>query len=300
MKLSVALCTYNGEQFIEEQISSILNQTCKVDEIVVCDDCSTDGTVEIIKRIAECNVDSNIRIIINEKNLGVCANFERAVYECSGDIIFLSDQDDVWYPHKVKTIVDWFEKNPDKSVVFTDADLVDSNGKLLYKDKTLWSYVGFYRKIQEQFDAGYSFEIVANRHRCTGATMALKRDFVFHFSSCCKNGVYHDAIIALVASLHNKLGYVATKLIKYRIHGNQNAGLNMEEAPITDKYQTHSINKEMLDCKMTTKERKHLELFILRSDIPKKAVLKLGSYLYVYGIAGLSFWWHDVMKLCKV
>ena len=94
-------------------MSSILSQSKKVDEIIVCDDCSLDRTIEIIKNISESNKDVDIRIYENESNLGVCANFEKAVCLCNGDIIFLSDQDDVWMPNKVECIVAWFENNPD-------------------------------------------------------------------------------------------------------------------------------------------------------------------------------------------
>ena len=299
MKLSVALCTYNGKQFIEEQISSILNQTHKVDEIVVCDDCSTDGTVDAVRHIAKCNLNINIRVLVNDKNIGVRANFEKAVHECYGDIIFLSDQDDVWKPNKVETIVDWFRKNPDKSVVFTDANLIDSDGKLLDATDTLWCHVGFSPKIQKQFDNGYSFEIVANRYRCTGATMALRKDFVFDFSNYCRSGIYLDATIALVASLHNKLGYIPAKLIDYRIHEKQNAGINIEKEIYADKYQIHSIGKQFLNIEMTTKERKRLDFFMLRSDIPKKAIIRFGSYLCVYGFDAFSFWWSDFKRLAS-
>ena len=215
MKLSVALCTYNGEQFINEQLSSIINQTCKVDEIVVCDDCSTDGTIDIIKRIAISNPKVDIRIIVNDHNLGVCANFEKAVNECSGDIIFLSDQDDVWLPDKVEAIIDWFEKNPEKSVVFTDADLIDVNGIPLGDGKSLWYYTGFSEKTQKQFCEGFAFEIIASHNRCTGATMAYRKDFVFGFSKYCNSKVLHDDIIAVAAVVNDKLGFITKKLIKY-------------------------------------------------------------------------------------
>ena len=124
MKCSVALCTYNGAKYIEEQIRSILDQTLPVDEIVVCDDGSTDETPQIVEEIAK-DVSVDIHVYRNDNNLGVCANFQKAVDLCQGDIVFLSDQDDIWYPHKVKTIVDWFDNNPNKSVVFSNADLID-------------------------------------------------------------------------------------------------------------------------------------------------------------------------------
>ena len=177
MKLSVALCTYNGAKYIEEQILSILDQTMPVDEIVVCDDGSTDETLLIINRIKEKSL-AEIRVFCNETKLGVCDNFQKAVDLCRGDIIFLSDQDDVWYPHKVKTIVEWFEQHADKSVVFTNAELVNGEGKLATADK-LFDRVGFSKKYRVYFDAGCELSVFYYCNHATGATMAIKGKKVF-------------------------------------------------------------------------------------------------------------------------
>lgn len=86
-KISVALCTYNGEKFIHQQIDSILNQSLKVDEIVVCDDGSTDETQNILAKYQN-KYPSIFKIHINEKNLRSVKNFEKAISLCSGEIIF--------------------------------------------------------------------------------------------------------------------------------------------------------------------------------------------------------------------
>ena len=95
---SVCIATYNGEKFIEEQIRSILLQLDSHDEIVISDDHSTDKTIQIIKSIN----DDRIKIIYNKNNKGYTNNFENAISKASGDFIYLSDQDDVWKPTKVK------------------------------------------------------------------------------------------------------------------------------------------------------------------------------------------------------
>ncbi|MBR5643961.1 MAG: glycosyltransferase [Salinivirgaceae bacterium] len=297
MKLSVALCTYNGERFIEEQLSSIINQSKKVDEIIVCDDCSSDRTVEIVKSISESNKDVDIRIYENEQNLGVCANFEKAVFLCNGDIIFLSDQDDIWNPLKVETTIKWFASNQDKSVVFTDADLIDADGKLLDGASSLWNYTGFSSKIQKQFDDGYSFEIIASKNRCTGATMAMMRSFVFKFSDYCDDKVLHDEVIAVAAAFQNQLGYITETLIQYRIHKGQSAGISMLTNSFPDKYSVNSKSEHYVGMNMSSKMKKRLDLFILRADIPKKAIVKIFRYLFVYGFSGFDFWYHDFLKL---
>jgi len=116
MKLSVALCTYNGEKFIEQQINSILNQSISIDEIVICDDQSTDKTVEILKKLQ--SEHKAIVVIENEINLRSTKNFEKAISLCTGDFIFLSDQDDVWNAQKVEKTLAIFKENPTAEGVF--------------------------------------------------------------------------------------------------------------------------------------------------------------------------------------
>ena len=221
MKISVALCTYNGSKYIEEQLRSILNQTMRVDEIVICDDGSTDDTIQIIEKVKK-EALADIRIYRNETNLGVCANFQKAVDLCQGDIVFLSDQDDVWYPHKVKTVSGWFDANPDKSVVFTNADLIDETGKYYTMD-TLFDRVGFERDMREYFDSGCELPVFYYCNHATGATMAIHERF--EFANSCSKDCLHDEVIALMAIQRHRLGYLSESLIKYRTHDMQNNGI---------------------------------------------------------------------------
>lgn len=224
--VSVALCTYNGEQYVAEQLISILNQTTLVDEIIVSDDGSIDKTIEVVESIKNTSL---IPIYIYKHNmrLGVCANFEYALSLCNGDIIFLSDQDDIWNTHKVETIMKWFDENQSKSVVFTDASLlIDSNKQL--KNETLWDCIGFDKTMRKHFDKGLALETFFI-NRATGATMAIRRDMRFQFSQYCnQNNVYHDYCIALNALNNDSLGYIDQQLISYRIHEQQQAGIKYQ------------------------------------------------------------------------
>jgi len=92
--ISVALCTYNGELYLREQLESILKQTFPPDEIIICDDGSTDTTIKILEEFRRKSF-IPVKVYYNKENLGVSKNFEKAISLCSGDIIFLSDQDDV-------------------------------------------------------------------------------------------------------------------------------------------------------------------------------------------------------------
>ena len=118
-KISVAICTYNGAKYVKQQLDSIINQTLRVNEIVVGDDGSSDDTIGIIEEIRNEYTEIEWNIIINKPGLGCCANFDDTIKRCTGDIIFLSDQDDIWDSKKVESIVKWFELNPQKDVVFS-------------------------------------------------------------------------------------------------------------------------------------------------------------------------------------
>jgi len=224
MKLSVALCTYNGAQFVEKQLQSILRQDLPVQEIVICDDNSHDDTINFLRSYAKKHNDIKWIIKQNSKSLGVTKNFEKALSLCTGDIIFLSDQDDVWKPYKTKVIVDYLEKHPEVDLVFSNAELVDENG-YLKTDKTLFDACGL-NQLRDQWDIGMQFEIENVIQRLLGATFGMRRSFVkqcLPFDSNIKN--YHDGQLAMNSVVQSCNGMIDECLIMYRIHNNNVVGL---------------------------------------------------------------------------
>ena len=119
--ISVCIATYNGEKYIFEQISSILSQLGKDDEVIISDDGSTDDTIKIIESIC----DNRVRLLINNGKHGFVSNFEKALMKSKGDFIFLSDQDDIWKSNKVQVVLKSLNKY---DLVVHDADLIDGNG----------------------------------------------------------------------------------------------------------------------------------------------------------------------------
>lgn len=227
MKTSVALCSYNGEHYISEQLESIVAQNVPVDEIVICDDGSRDKTCEIIRKFQR-NTSIPIRLIQNPINLGYTRNFEKAICQCNGDIVFLADQDDIWLPDKVRTIVQYFETHPDKDFVFTDAELVNSIGTPCFH-QTLFGILGWNEENKKLVDEGHAYELLSLSGRVTGATTALRISFVPYclpFPKTTIPGV-HDEMIAVTAAMRNRIGYIDQCLIRYRIHGDQSIGLGM-------------------------------------------------------------------------
>ena len=127
MKLSIAMATYNGADFIQEQLLSLMNQTLLPDELVVCDDGSTDGTLGLLENFKSLAT-FEVKIIKNCKNLGHELNFGRAIDLCKGDIIFLCDQDDVWFSGKLAAVTEIFNAEPGVLLVINDAEITNGNG----------------------------------------------------------------------------------------------------------------------------------------------------------------------------
>lgn len=218
--LSVALCTYNGERFLEEQLRSIANQSRLPDEVVICDDLSADRTMEILQ---ECRSKAHfpIRILRNSKNLGSTKSFERAISACAGDIIVLSDQDDSWYEDRLQVTEEKLIQNPEAGAIFGDADIVDENlAPLGYR---LRETTHFGPTLRAQFRDGRSFEALLAHNVVTGATMAFRskhRDLLIPIPT----QWIHDGWIAIVISAFADVIYLDRPLIKYRQHPSQQLG----------------------------------------------------------------------------
>jgi glycosyltransferase involved in cell wall biosynthesis len=134
MKVSIAMATYNGEEYIQEQLQSLVNQSIKPDELVISDDKSTDNTLEIIESFID-EAPFKVKLIVNDKNLGYTGNFNSALMNTTGDVVFLCDQDDVWYPEKIEYMLNLMNGNQDNLLYMNDALLTDSvlNSKKLTK-----------------------------------------------------------------------------------------------------------------------------------------------------------------------
>ena len=140
-KITTILCTYNGAAYIEQQLQSIIKQSQEVDEIIICDDGSTDKTLEIIATFMKYKP-TKIQLYVNKETLRVNKNFEKALRLSTGDYIFFSDQDDIWETNKVELILKIFKENPTAQGVFSNAHLIDDEGNKM-DSKSLWDNVLF-------------------------------------------------------------------------------------------------------------------------------------------------------------
>ena len=125
-RISIALGTYNGEKYLAEQLNSFMIQTHLPDELIISDDCSTDASLSIAEAFRD-QAPFDVKILINKSNIGYSQNFSKAMTNCTGDIVFLSDQDDVWLPSKIEKILSKFTTNLNLQLVIHDLDYCNAN-----------------------------------------------------------------------------------------------------------------------------------------------------------------------------
>lgn len=220
MKISVALCSYNGGRHIGEQLASIVRQHRLPDELIICDDGSRDETLEIIER-CKSSAGFPVHTHVSTENLGSTKNFEQAVRLCRGDVIALSDQDDVWAPSKLSIIEQSLEENPRAGFVFSNAAMVGEDlSPLGYR---LWDAVHFSARERRLFERGLATAVLVRFNVVTGATMAFRSRYRDDVLPIPPRWV-HDGWMALVLSTLAPCAFVDQDLIQYRQHSGQQIG----------------------------------------------------------------------------
>lgn len=222
MRISVAMCTYNGAPYLEQQLASIGAQLRLPDELVVCDDKSADATQSILERFAG-SAPFPVRIFTHPRNLGTTKNFEAAIGRCSGDTIVLADQDDVWMREKLARLEHAFQDRPDLGCVFTNAVVTGADLEPMGPD--LWDAVGFSRRERNHVAQGRGFPVLLRHNVATGATMAFRAELRELVLPIPVSGWVHDEWIALIAAAVCAVEAIDEPLIKYRQHGGNQIGV---------------------------------------------------------------------------
>lgn len=223
----------------------MLRQTKKIDEIVICDDGSTDDTIQIIKAY-QAQYPGIIHLYQNEKQLGSTKNMEQCLGLTSGDLVFLADQDDIWLPNKVERLCTFFEAHPNAEAVFSNAELINE-ADILMPNLHLWDIIGF---PQKNLPTNLDFFDFLSRvdNIVTGAGLVIKNVrqlLITPFPNV--QGLLHDGWIALYYSSKGKLSYSDEILFQYRIHPAQQMGGN-----ITDPNGLLKINLDLFESRMDT------------------------------------------------
>lgn len=200
--VSIAMATYNGETFLNEQLTSFLNQSIYPDELIVCDDRSTDNTLSILREFSTTSP-FKVEIYENETNLGYGRNFSKALSICNGDIVFLSDQDDIWHDNKLETMLSLIEEHNNYQLFMHDAKLVTGDLRPLPDTKierTKRLYGNLNNFVQ-------------------GSCSAIRRDLIKILLPIPTSVIAHDNWIAKIAQLLDARIVTEEQLMEYRIHG---------------------------------------------------------------------------------
>jgi glycosyltransferase involved in cell wall biosynthesis len=210
-KISVCMATYNGESYLRQQLESILTQLSDCDEVIVVDDASKDGTATIVSNF----MDSRLVLIQHPTNQGIIASFEDAVRNATGDILFLSDQDDIWAPNRISRTLEAIAENGAVALLVTNVALIDENGVEFTRDK---------RMKQWPFDSRLLPNLVANRFQ--GSAMAFRSSLTQDILPFPRNLLFlHDAWIgARCALTRASVGYISEPLLFYRRHDENVSG----------------------------------------------------------------------------
>jgi glycosyltransferase involved in cell wall biosynthesis len=217
------MCTYNGAEFLQEQLDSLVSQTRPPDEVVICDDGSSDATVEIV-RAWTADAPFSVDFQINEGRLGVVNNFNKAISRCTGDLVALCDQDDVWLDHKLAQTERAFVDRPDLGLWFSDGRLADEQCQPL--PLSLWQVFGVDRRRQAELAGPQRLALLLRRSVVTGATMtfaARYKSLVLPAPDACP-GYIHDRWIATLIAAVAPIGCSPRPTILYRQHRGQVRG----------------------------------------------------------------------------
>lgn len=205
VRISVCMTTYNGEKYIRDQVSSILKQIKEGDELIVCDDRSSDATVDILSSFQ----DGRIKIVVNDENLGFSKNFSKCIFLAQGDIIFLSDHDDIWLPDKVEKYLKIFQEKSDVVSIMSNMEVIDENG-IVTNSRFLNLRSGcsnrIWRVAKNFVKSTYYGCSIAFRKKLTNKILPLP----FHF----------DTWTGLVSDIYGKCYHLDEVTMQYRRHSN--------------------------------------------------------------------------------
>lgn len=228
INISIVMATYNGGRFLREQLDSLYRQSYKPDEVVVVDDCSTDNTIDILK---EYHKTYGLRYIQNEKNLGVNANFEKALKETKGAYIMFCDQDDFWLPNKIEKM---YAKM--KEIEIAGPCVVSSRDT--YADVNLVPNpkLNFYNNTTFIKRDSTDYRTTINLHLSQGSALLLNRnclEYIFPFPDS-STDVCYDFYVGYIVAMVGLKYDMKESLMYYRVHDNN---VTASDTAVKESYQ---------------------------------------------------------------
>lgn len=268
--VSIALCTFNGETYLPAQWESLLKQNCLPNEVVVCDDASTDQTLSLLRQFAA-EAPFPVTIVQNAVRLGFNKNFEQALSLCTGDLIYICDQDDYWFPEKIQTMTHFMVENPSAQVAFNNAFVADEDLNNL--NELFWLRVRFNEQAQERWNKGEVMEVLLDGSRMMGCATVIRREFVPKLIPIPTDisGYIYDGCISLVAAAYNSLQYVDVPLQLYRTHNSQQVGVRAAPVPPRVRLRDRFTRGRELKLAPLLFKRQQLEqiMAFLQDRVPK-------------------------------
>lgn len=218
MKVSVAMTTYNAQKYILRQLGTLKDQSRVIDELIICDDGSTDLTAQLVREYIDKHGLSSWNFTVNEQNLGFVENFRHAVSLTSGDIVFLCDHDDEWELSKIEVMTGIFNQRQDVEALLTSISLIDSQSTpiagatgFLWYQRMLDAEPGSLLKVD--------FMEICCENFAPGCTIAMRRSIADEYTAFENSKMlFHDWLIGLLAARRGTLYMLFAPLIKYRIH----------------------------------------------------------------------------------
>ncbi len=268
MKISVVVATFNGQKYIEEQLLSIANQTRKPDEVIIGDDCSTDNTVDIVKKFIEKH-GLTWKIIINKNRLGFGKNFFSLVELCTGDVVFPSDQDDIWRIDKIDVMYRIMKKDSNIGVLISEymkiseESSIDDVNRIKVHDDMKVNSISLMQVLYRK-DKKCPFAGMAQCIR-----MEFYRDYFSKMSNC---PIVHDKLFVLVAADNDKFYKINYTSVFHRVHLNNTSGVT-----------EHSYSK-ILDCNFE-KQFKLINRFRTENSSYINSGIDFSNSLYEYFLA---------------
>jgi glycosyltransferase involved in cell wall biosynthesis len=214
LKVSVAMATYNGGDFIYDQLDSLRLQSRRIDEVIVADDGSTDGTIENIQGYINKYNLVNWKIYRNRENKGFSENFLSCAEKCKGDVIFFCDQDDVWKPNKVEKMIGIFESSPGVSALMCRFSYINENGEPISSAINKIKNQKRMNKI-EQID----FSKQVRNTDSSGKSLAVRKTILKNYASVIRNNsLTFDIPIGLFSAVRGNYYIMSEVLVLHRIH----------------------------------------------------------------------------------